>query len=241
MHFTNRNRIAGVFLTILFLPFWSLNASANNMLLDRMIVYFEPGKAPRQDIQVTNISTENLFLQTEIYKVVNPGAKNEERIRVTNPDEMKLLTTPQKSIVKPRGQRTVRLVSLETPKDKEAVYRITFRPVTGDVEATQNAIQLLVAYQALIFIRPEKPTYNVTAKSTGEGKITFTNTGNSNVILRNGEQCKGASKNAECVEITTGGRLYAGQSLTFNLPGKGKLVKFGMYDGIQEQVKEFIL
>lgn len=240
MHLTTRKRIVGACWLALSLPLWSPLASANNMLLDRMIVYFEPGKAPRQDIRVSNISTENLFLQTEIYKVVNPGAENEERIRITNPDEMKLLTTPQKSIVKPRGQRTVRLVSLETPKEKEAVYRVTFRPVTGDVEASQNAIQLLVAYQALIFVRPEKPTYNVIAKSE-KGKITFTNTGNSNVILRNGEQCKDASKDAKCVEIPTGGRLYAGQSLTFDLPGNGKLVKFGMYDGSGETVKEFQL
>ncbi|OED44337.1 hypothetical protein ACH42_07765 [Endozoicomonas sp. (ex Bugula neritina AB1)] len=240
MHSTTRKRIVGAFILALSLPFWSQSASANNMLLDRMIVYFEPGKAPRQDIRVSNISTENLFLQTEVYEVKNPGAENEERIRVMNPDEMKLLTTPQKSIVKPQGQRTVRLVSLETPKDKEAVYRVTFRPVTGDIESTQNAIQLLVAYQALIFVRPENPVYNVIAKHD-KNKMTFTNTGNSNVILRNGEQCMDNAQDAECVEITSSGRLYAGQSLTFDLPGKGKLVKFGVYDGTKEELKEFNL
>ncbi len=238
MHFTTRLRIVSAFLLASCLPLLSSSASANNMLLDRMIVYFEPGQKPRQDIQVTNISEQNLFLQTEVYQVVNPGADNEERIRITNPDEMKLLTTPQKSIVKPRGQRTVRLVSLETPKDKEAVYRVTFRPVTGDVEASQNAIQLLVAYQALIFIRPEKPVYNVIAKAEG-GKVTFTNTGNSNVMLRNGEQCMSNASDAKCVEIPSGGRLYAGQSLTFDLPGTGKLIKFGLYDGTKEELKEF--
>ncbi|UYM13926.1 fimbrial biogenesis chaperone [Endozoicomonas euniceicola] len=221
--------------TLLASPF----ASAN-MLLDRMIVYFEPGKQPRQDIRVTNVSEDNLFLQTEIYKVVNPGAENEQRIRITNPDEMKLLATPQKSIVAPGGRRTVRLVSLETPKETEDVYRITFRPVTGDVEANQNAIQLLIAYQALIFIRPEKPVYELVAKREGD-KVTFTNKGNSNVILRNGEQCLSAKDEDDCVEITSGGRIYAGQSLTLDLPGKGKLVRFGMFDGTREQRQEFRL
>ena len=211
-----------------------------NMLLDRMIVYFEPGNQPRQDIRVTNLSDENLFLQTEIYKVVNPGAENEERIRITNPDEMKLLATPQKSIVAPRGRRTVRLVNLETPKETEDVYRITFRPVTGEVEANQNAIQLLIAYQALIFVRPEKPVYKVTASRDGD-RVTFTNKGNSNVILRNGEQCSGAAKEGDCVEITAGGRIYAGQSLTLDLPAKGELVRFGMFDGTREQRQEFRL
>ena len=211
-----------------------------NMLLDRMIVYFEPGSQSRQDIRVTNVSENNLFLQTEIYKVLNPGAKNEERIRVTNPDDMNLLATPQKSIVAPGAKKTVRLVNLETPKETEEVYRITFRPVTGDVESNQNAIQLLIAYQALIFVRPEKPSYEVVAQREGS-KVTFTNNGNSNVILRNGEQCALTSQSDQCVEITTGGRIYAGQSLTVDLPGEGKLLRFGMFDGTREQRQEFRL
>lgn len=233
-----KNRIGLVF--ILLVSYLAAPVVSANMLLDRMIVYFEPGKQPRQDIRVTNVGDDNLFLQTEIYKVVNPGAENEERIRVTNPDEMQLLATPQKSIVSPGGRRTVRLVNLETPKKEEAVYRITFRPVTGDVEANQNAIQLLIAYQALIFVRPENPVYEVVAKREGS-KVIFTNKGNSNVILRNGEQCKSATKAAECVEITTGGRIYAGQSLTLDLPGNGEHVRFGMFDGTREQRQEFRL
>lgn len=228
------------FFTTFFTAMLAAPFASGNMLLDRMIVYFEPGNQPRQDIRVTNVSDDNLFLQTEIYKVVNPGAENEERIRITNPDDMKLLATPQKSIVAPRGRRTVRLVNLETPKDTEDVYRITFRPVTGDVEANQNAIQLLIAYQALIFVRPENPVYEVTAKRDGN-KVTFTNKGNSNVILRNGEQCSGAEQEGDCVEITSGGRIYAGQSLTLDLPGKGELVRFGMFDGTREQRQEFSL
>ena len=232
-----KNKIAGSLL----LAFVSFSASANNMLLDRMIVYFEPDALPRQDIRVTNITSENLFLQTEIYKVVNPGDENEERIRITDPDEMKLLTTPQKSVVRPGGQRSVRLVNLETPKKKEEVYRITFRPVSGDVEANQNAIQLLIAYQALVFVRPEKPEYDVIAKRQGDA-VTFTNTGNSNVILRNGEQCALDIKDEKCVEITSGGRIYAGQSITLDLPvDRGKVVRFGMFDGTQENRKEFRL
>lgn len=240
MHLPGYQRISVAFLLALTAQLWASSANANSMLLDRMIVYFEPGKAPRQDIRVSNIGSGNLYLQTEVYKVLNPGSDNEERVRLTDPDEMKLLTTPQKSIVKPRGQRTVRVVSLETPKDQEAVYRITFRPVTADAEASGNGIQLLVAYQTLIFVRPENPVYQVIAKREKD-KVIFTNTGNSNVIMRNGEQCEGSSKESECIEITTGGRLYAGQNLTLDLPGKGSLVKFGVYNGTRETVQEFRL
>lgn len=222
---------------------WTGNAGANSMLLDRMILYFEPGNTPRQDLRVSNIGDGNLYLQTEVYKVLNPGADNEERVRLTDPDQMKLLTTPQKSIVKPGRQRTVRIVSLETPEQEEAVYRITFRPVTADVETSGNGIQLLVAYQALVFVRPDNPVFQVIAKRK-QNKVTFTNTGNSNVLLRNGEQCTDnlpGNDAIDCMEITTGGRLYAGQSLTLELPGEGSLVKFGVYNGTREQVQEFRL
>ena len=235
-----RKWLTGALILTALLPFWSQSVSANSMLLDRMIVYFEPGKAPRQDIRVSNISDQNLYLQTEIYKVVNPGSDKEERIRITNPDEMKLLATPQKSVVRPKGQRSIRLVSLETPKEKEAVYRVTFRPVTADVEAEQSGIQLLVAYQALIFVRPEKPTFDLDMTSSN-GKVTFTNKGNSNVVLRNGQQCASNEKDASCVEIPTGGRLYAGQSLTFDLPNKNKFIKFGVFNGAEEEIREFSL
>ena len=216
--------------------------SANQMLLDRMIVYFEPGQQPRQDIRVTNVGEDNLYLQTEVYKVINPGEENEERVRVTDPDKMTLLTTPQKSIVRPKGQRSVRLVNLETPKEKEAVYRITFRPVTADVASQneQNAIQLLIAYQALIFVRPEQPVYKIVAKRVGE-EVVFTNEGNSNVVLRNGEQCDTGDATGNCSDITEARRVYAGQSISLKLPGDGRFVKMGVYDGSNESRQVFAL
>ncbi|MFK0573066.1 hypothetical protein [Endozoicomonas sp.] len=58
------------------------------MSLDRMIVYFKPDQLPRQDVVVTNPDKETLYLQTEVYKVVNPGTEKEERIRVTDPRDI---------------------------------------------------------------------------------------------------------------------------------------------------------
>ena len=44
-----------------------------SMSLDRVIVYIKPGELPRQDVVVRNQGNENLYLQTEVYKVINPG------------------------------------------------------------------------------------------------------------------------------------------------------------------------
>ncbi|WP_161787304.1 fimbrial biogenesis chaperone [Endozoicomonas numazuensis] len=208
------------------------------MSLDKMIVYFEPDKSPRQDIVVTNPDQENLYLQTEVYKVVNPGTEQEERVRVTNPSELKLLSTPQKAIVAPNSRKTVRLVSLETPKKTESVYRVTFKPVVGDLEATQNAIKLLIAYQTLVFVRPESPEYKVTAKREKDS-ITFTNSGNINVVLRNGQFCSGQKSKRKCSDIDDIKRLYAGQSWTLKVPNSKTEVEYGLFNGSTEERKTF--
>ncbi|MRI32558.1 hypothetical protein EOPP23_06105 [Endozoicomonas sp. OPT23] len=208
------------------------------MSLDRMIVYFDADDAPRQDVVVSNPDNENLYLQTEVYKVINPGSDKEERVRVTDPAQMKLLSTPRKAIIAPSSRKTVRLVSLETPTDVESVYRVTFKPVVGDIKATQNAIKLLIAYQALVFIRPENAAYKVTAKREKDS-VTFTNSGNMNVVLRNGKFCKGKGDNKQCDEIKDGTRLYAGQSWSLKLPSNDVKIEYGLFNGENEERKVF--
>ena len=211
--------------------------------LDRMIVYFKPDQLPRQDIVVTNPDNENLYLQTEVFKVIKPGTEQEERVRIEDPDKIRLLTTPQRAVIPPNGRKTVRMVSLETPSDVEQVYRVTFRPVVGDLQAQQTAIKLLVAYQALVFIRPQNPQYKVTAK-VGNDTITFTNSGNMNVVLRNGRYCN-SNKEDSCTALSEGTRIYAGGSWTLDLPenaAKGKgYIQYGMFDGEFEKAQKFAL
>ncbi|CAM3433815.1 fimbrial biogenesis chaperone [Parendozoicomonas haliclonae] len=218
--------------------------------LDRMIVYFDADKLPRQDILVTNPDNETLYLETEIFKVENPGSDKEQRIQITDPDKMQLLATPDKSIVAPGGRKTVRLLNLNEPPKVEEVYRITFRPVVGELEATQTAVKILIAYQVLAFIRPENPFYDVAAK-VNKDQMTFTNSGNMNVVLRNGRYCpksvsklaSQSSKKEQCTELTEGSRIYAGQSwslpLTKEQKAQGGFIEFGLFDGDKEEAKQF--
>lgn len=224
--------------------FFSSQAMAT-MSLDRMIVYFKPNQLPRQDVVVSNPDKENLYLQTEVYKVVHPGTDKEERIRVTDPSAVKLLATPNKAIIPPNSRKTVRLVSLEIPADKELVYRVTFRPVVGDLEAKRTAIKLLVAYQALVFVRPKNPEYKVAA-SVSKGAMRFTNSGNINVVLRNGKYCT-SNQPDSCTNLGEGSRIYAGESWELPLPeqamkgaAKGKgFIQYGLFDGEFEKTEKF--
>ncbi|MCK5895130.1 MAG: fimbria/pilus periplasmic chaperone [Endozoicomonadaceae bacterium] len=212
----------------------TLNAS---MLLDKVIVYFDPGQAPRQDIIIRNPDPETLYLQTEVYNVVNPGRENEERVRITDPDKLKLLATPRKAVIPANGRKTIRLVSLEAPSKTEEVYRVTFRPVIGDIHVTQTAIKLLIAYQTLVFIRPVHPAYDVTADWKGK-KIVFSNKGNINAVLRNGQFCT-SKKDESCTPMEESTRLYAGQSWELELPDSKGYVRYGLFDGEFEKLKTF--
>ncbi|PJE78643.1 hypothetical protein CI610_02413 [invertebrate metagenome] len=223
-------------LVLLFSVLVSSNASAA-LSLDRMIVYFDADKQPRQDIVVSNPDKETLYLQTEVYEVHNPGSKNEERIKISDPSKLKLLTTPNKAIIPANGRKTVRLVSLEKPTNEELVYRVTFKPVVGDLEASQTAIKLLIAYQALVFIRPDNPKYQVTAKQD-KTRLVFHNDGNINAVLRNGQYCT-TQKNDSCKPLNKTTRLYAGQNWSIDIPEEAIRIRYGLFDGAFEKTQDF--
>lgn len=215
------------------------------MSLDKMILYFDPGKSSPQEVIVTNLDDEPLFLQTEVYKVVDPGTENEKQEKAATPEQIKLLTAPKKATLSPKTQKRIRLISLETPKKTEVVYRVSFKPVIGELQAKQSGIKVLVAYEALVFVRPEKPFYKVIAKREKDAMI-FTNEGNMNVMLRNGQYCKN-EKESSCKKLSRENRIYAGQSWKMPLSedalkagDKGYIV-FGLFDGNDEKSERFSL
>ena len=238
---------------ILSLLFTGLGDTASaTMQLDRVITYFDADKLPRQDILVTNPDKEKLFLETEVLKVNFPGASNEERIKITDPDKVQLLVTPDKSIVPPGGRKTVRLLHLDKPPAVEEVYRVTFKPVVGKLEATESAVKILVAYQVLVFIRPKNPIVNVSGKAK-DREITFINKGNINVVLRNGRYCPAGvsikasrkKKQQHCKEFSESNRIYAGESWTMEIPDHAKprkgFIEYGLFDGKKELTRQFAL
>ncbi|MBT8125604.1 MAG: hypothetical protein KJO81_12310 [Gammaproteobacteria bacterium] len=121
-----------------------------NMVLSEAIIHFEPGKPLRKDIEVENPSSENLYVEITPAVVSEPGTKSEKRITITDPRESGLLVTPNKIVVPPGGRKLVRLVSLEPLGEKERVYRVTFKPVVGDLETEQIGIKDKIGYEVLI-------------------------------------------------------------------------------------------
>ena len=215
---------------------FTLPVSAN-MVLSDAIVHFEPGKPLRKDVEVQNPSSENLYVEITPAIVSEPGTENEERIAITDPRESGLLVTPNKIVVPPGGRKLVRLVSLEPLGDKERVYRVTFKPVVGDLESEQIGIKILIGYEVLLLMQPAAPEPNLVVKRDGK-TLSFANKGNTNVLLREGKQCPSSSSNSDNCESLRGKRLYPGNSWSIELP-LDKPVEYQMSIGTKNSVKTY--
>ena len=186
------------------------------MSLDKIIVYLDDSPNARDDIVVSNPDRETLYLQTEVYRVDNPGQPDEKRVRVVDPKDFKLLVSPTKAVIPPGEQRRVRLMSLETGLEQEVVYRVNFKPVVGDIKSDRTALKILVGYQALVFVQPKAGFSRPELIRDGKD-LYLRNTGNINTELVEVRHCVSASMpSAECRKLDVSGRLYPGTELALD-------------------------
>lgn len=217
------------------LPLSSVSA---NMVLSEAIIHFEPGKPLRKDIEVENPGTENLYIEITPAVVEHPGTESEQRVAINDPRESGLLVTPNKLVIPPGGRKLVRLVSLQPLGEKERVYRVTFKPVVGDLEAEQIGVKILVGYEVLVLMQPATPEPNLLATRNGTS-LAFENKGNTNILLREGKQCPaGAADDSENCKRLNGKRLYPGNSWSVELPFN-KAVDYQMSIGTKNSVKTY--
>ena len=181
------------------------------MVVDRIIVDFPASGAPRQDVTVMNPEEEPLYLQVEVLEVSNPGTEQEKREVVKDPQTIGFIATPARLTIPAGSRRAVRLVNLEGHGDVERVYRVNLKPVAAPFEAETSVIRVLVGYQLLVFIAPNKVRQSVTARREGK-TLWLENNGNVNVRLYDGEQCQ-----QECVSVK-GTRLYPDNRVSMELP-----------------------
>lgn len=211
----------------------SLPATAD-MYVDRSIVTFVPGESTRQDIKVSNTDPSEMYVQVEVLKVVKAGTPDEERITVSNPAEMQLLATPNKLVIPSNGQKLIRIVNLEPDNTEERVYRINVTPIVAPLEEESSQLRIVVAYQILALVQPDKPNSTLNVQRKGRA-ITFVNNGNTNVLLSDGQQCN-PEKPDECTELTSR-RLYANNEWQLELPYDSPVTySIRSFDGIKTQV-----
>jgi P pilus assembly chaperone PapD len=179
-----------------------------DIFLSDLIVDLQSGKQLRDDVEVWNSGAERAYVAIEPREIVRPGTADETVRTDPDPEKLGLLVTPTRMVLEPGQRKIIRLASLVGAPQTERVYRVTVKPVVGEIESNNSGLKILVGYDVLVLVRPSEPASTVIAKRSGS-TLTFTNDGNVSVELVDGRQCD--SSRAHCADLP-GKRLYAGAS-----------------------------
>jgi P pilus assembly chaperone PapD len=197
-----------------------------DIVVDESIIVMGDAAQSKRDVTVyNNDESANLYLEVTPFEVYNPGEENESLEPLSLNSNPEFLVSPNRAIIPPGSPSILRLLNLQTENDEERIYRINLVPAVPPMElqppgtqAVASALQVVVAYQILVIILPSNPQALVAASRQGNA-ATFSNAGNSNYLLTEGEQCNPADPR-ECVALESR-RIYAGNSWTLELPFDG--------------------
>lgn len=182
-----------------------------------------------QDIEIFNSGQFKIYVDLKVAEIMNPEEAQPERVVLTDPRTAAVLVTPQQVLVPPGQKKRVRIILRDAPATRDRVFRLALKPFTGDLKlegtgsvGKTSAIKVLLGYDLLLLSRPLdlQPRLEV---SRTEQDITFTNSGNTNILLRRIVQCR--KDKSDCSEMQPN-RLYAGESLQVELPLKGSAEDF---------------
>ena len=182
--------------------------------VSQLVVEFKPTASRTSDIEVANNSPERSYVVVEPREISNPGTPFEGQITSPDPAKLGLLVSPARFILEPHQRRTLRVAAIGAAGDRERIYRVTVKPVSGEVAGSESGLKLLVGYDLLVLVRPRAIRNDIKTERNGLG-LTLVNHGNASVEVAEGKQCD--AKGGDC-QLLPSKRLYAGASWTQTLP-----------------------
>ena len=214
-----------------------ISAAQADMVLNKSILYFEPGQANHQDVEIENVGKDPLYIKVTPKVVRNPGTDEQVRESYDDPTKAGLLVSPNKLVVAPGGRKLLRFVNLNPNPDKEHVYRVSVSPVIGELAGNQSGVKIVIAYEVLVLVHPNGGTFDLVYKRSHD-MLEVENKGTRNVLLREGVQCpEGITDEEQCTHLP-GKRLYPGNRWQIELP-HDLPVKYYLSHGTQNSIKIF--
>jgi P pilus assembly chaperone PapD len=203
-----------LFLSAGLLAAWlPVTPARSQLAVSQLIVDLKPGSSRAHDIELFNESAERTYISVEPREVTNPGTAKEQRFVSPDPEKLGILVSPTRLILEPRQRRTLRIALIGREGQLERVYRVTVKPVVGEVNGTESGLKLLVGYDLLILARPATIRSAVEVRRSGK-RLMIANHGNASVELADGRQCDAKGR---CHNLPSK-RLYAGASWEHSLP-----------------------
>lgn len=184
------------------------------LAVSQLIVELKPGASRAADIEIYNDSEERSFVSVEPREIVDAGLDREKSRLSPDPEKLGLLISPARLVIEPHQRRRLRIAAIGSVPHQERIYRVTVKPVAGDVTGPESGLKLLVGYDLLVLVRPPANKPNVNISRAGR-VLTIVNQGKASVELAEGKQCDGDGNNCQ---LLPGKRLYAGASWRQALP-----------------------
>lgn len=202
----SKNRFLITCLVALAAAVWPHSEVKAELVLSQLVVDLNSAETSRADLEVWNNGSERTYVAVEPREVVNPGTPGETRREEPDPEQLGLLVSPARMILEPGERKLLRVANIAASAERERVYRVTVRPVVGQLSTTESGLKVLLGYDVLVLVRPLNATPKVTGTRSGD-RLTLRNVGNISVELLDGEEC--APSGRECTPLK-GARLYAG-------------------------------
>lgn len=184
------------------------------LVLSQLVVDLSPGDRSRTDIEIWNRGADRTFVSVEPREIIAPGTASESSKEDPDPEKLGLLVSPARLILEPGQRRLIRIAAITPPSDRERVYRVTVKPVVGQLSSEASGLKVLVGYDMLVLVRPQHLEPHLTGERSGN-KLTLRNDGNVSVELGHGQRC---DKSTNRCEALPGGRLYVGEEKEITAP-----------------------
>ncbi len=195
-----------------------LSSAHGELVLSQLVVELAPNERARADVEIWNSGADRAFVAVDPREMIDPGTTRESSKIDPDPEKLGLLVSPERILLEPGQRRLLRIASLEA-NDRERVYRVTVKPVVGELSSDSSGLKVLVGYDVLVLVRPLEAKPHVSGTRSGSG-LTLRNDGNVSVELVDGKAC--GSSNQACTELP-GGRLYAGAEKTVQITAGAKI------------------
>ena len=199
-------------------------AARAGLVLSQLVVEIAPENR-RADIELWNDGADRNFVEVNPREMIAPGTAVQSSRTDPDPDKLGLLVSPQRLVLEPGQRRLLRIASIAFG-ERERVYRVTVKPVVGQLSSTTSGLKLLVGYDVLVLVRPVQPKPHVTGIRSGN-ELKLVNDGNVSVELVDGRACDSSAR--KCTDLPVG-RLYAGAERTVPAGGAPSIrynLKFG--------------
>lgn len=208
-----RNLLLGFGLALLATP------AVAELSISQLVVELKPGAARAADLEVFNDSPDRSYVAVEPREIIGAGSSDEKPVTSPDPDKLGLLASPARMVLEPGQRRRLRIAYIGAEGSTERVYRVTVKPVSGEVKSEDSGLKLLVGYDLLVLVRPARIATDIAGVRNG-GELILTNRGNSSVELADGKQCDADGKNCKALP---GKRLYAGATWRQPVPASAKV------------------